>query len=123
MQLTLGIVVDNEFNRPEHNRAVIAGAILLIPALAFWILLLLYWIFGIGRQIMVAFAGYEASRVGSIIMVTIVIGCPFFALPLTVIGRWLARVNGQRGINLGSAVLAASVILLVLALALPLGLR
>jgi hypothetical protein len=52
-----------------------------------------------------------------------VIGCPFFAIPLTVIGRWLARVNGQRGVRLGTTVLAASVGLLVLGLALPLVLR
>lgn len=106
-----------------YNRAVVAGAILLIPALVFWILLLVYWAFGIGRSLMGALADIERSRVGSVLMVTIVIGCPFFALPLTVIGRWLARVKGQRGIRLGSAVLAASVILLVLGLALPLGLR
>lgn len=115
--------MDTEPGRPEYNRVVIAGAILLVPTLVFWTLLLLYWIFGIGHHLMVAFAGFEASRAGSIIMVTIVIGFPFFALPLTVIGRWLAGVNGQRGIRLGSAVLAVSVVLLVLGLALPLGLR
>jgi len=84
---------------------------------------LLYSALGLGRPVMEVFAGLEASQAGSTVMVTVVIGCPFFALPLTVMGRWLARVKGQRGIRLGSAVLAVSVILLVLGLALPLVLR
>ena len=115
--------MDNGLDRPSYNMAVVAGAIFLIPALVFWILVLLYWAFGIGRSLMDAFANLETSQAGSIVMVSIVIGCPFFALPLTVIGRWLARVKGQKGIHLGSAVLAVCLTLLVLGLALPLGLR
>ena len=115
--------MDNGLDRPSYNMAVVAGAILLIPALVFWILVLLYRAFGIGHSLMDALADLETSQAGSIVMVSIVIGCPFFALPLTVIGRWLARVKGQKGIHLGSAVLAVCLTLLVLGLALPLGLR
>jgi hypothetical protein len=106
-----------------RNRAVIAGAVLLVPALLFWITLLLYRGLGVGRQLMHVLAGFETTQIGSVVMATIVIGCPFFALPLTVIGRWLARIKGQRGSRLGTAVLALSVLLLLLGLALPLGLR
>ena len=106
-----------------YNKAVIAGAALLLPPLTFWIVVLFYRVFGIGRPLMVALADLETTQAGIVVMVTLVVGCPFFALPLTVIGRWLARVKGQKGIHLGSAVLAVCVTLLVLGLALPLGLR
>ena len=112
-----------DLNSTSYNRAVIAGAGLLIPALVFWILVFFYWATGVGRPLMGTLAGLEASQTGSVAMVTIVIGCPFVALPLTVIGRWLARVRGERGMRLGSVVLAVSVLLLVLGLVLPLGLR
>ena len=118
-----GIGMDNDLDRSSYNMAVVAGAVFLIPALIFWILVLLYWAFGMGSPVMDVFAGLERSQAGTVVMVILVIGCPFFALPLTVIGRWLARVKGQKGIRLGSAVLAVCVILLVLGLVLPLGLR
>lgn len=102
---------------------MIAGAVLLIPALVFWILLLLYWAFGLARPLIAMFADLETSSAGSVIMVVITIGCPFFALPLTVIGRWLALVKSQRGARLAGIVLAASIGLLVLGLVLPLALR
>jgi uncharacterized membrane protein YadS len=116
-------VTETEIKTHAYNKAVIAGSILLIPTLTFWIVVFLYSTLGIGNRLMGVFAGLERSQVGIVVMVTLVIGCPFFALPLTVIGRWLARVKGQKGIRLGSAVLAVCVILLVLGLALPLGLR
>jgi hypothetical protein len=114
---------NSKIEASAYNRAVIAGAVLLTPTLVFWLLLLLYRAFGIGRPLMGALAGLEATQAGTVVMATIVIGCPFFALPLTVVGRWVARVNGQRGICLGAAVLALGVILLVLGLTLPLVLR
>lgn len=72
---------------------------------------------------MEGFAGLEKSQPGIVLMATLVIGCPFFALPLTVIGRWLAGIKGQRGTGLAAAVLAASILLLALGLILPLVLR
>ena len=106
-----------------YNRAVIAGLVLLLPPLVFWGLVLVYSVFGIGRSLVGVFAGLETTPAGSVLIVTAVIGCPFFALPLTVIGRWLARVKGQRGVHLANAVLVASVLLLGIGLVLPLALR
>ena len=102
---------------------MLAGAFLVIPPAVFWIAALLYRLAGIGHTLMAGLAGLESSPAGIVLMVTMVIGCPFLALPLTVIGRWLARVKGEKGIRLGSAVIAVSVILLVLGLVLPLVLR
>lgn len=116
-------MTETEIRTQAYNKAVIAGSLLLIPTLTFWIVVLLYSTLGLGSPLMEVFARLERSQAGIVVIVTLVIGCPFFALPLTVIGRWLARVNGQKGIRLGSAVLAVCVILLVLGLALPLGLR
>jgi hypothetical protein len=116
-------VTETGITQRTYNKPVIAGAILLVPPILFWVVVLVYRTVGIGNRLMEAFSGLERSQAGIVFMVTLVIGCPFFALPLTVIGRWLARVKGQRGVHLGSAVLTASVILLVLGLVLPLILK
>jgi hypothetical protein len=112
--------MSTETRAQDYNRAVIAGAVLLVPALILWILLLLYWALGIARPLMRMLADFETSPAGSVVMAVITIGCPFFALPLTVIGRWLAKVKGQMGARLATAVIATAAGLLVLGLALPL---
>ena len=116
-------MTENTIKPLIYNKAVLAGSILLIPTLVFWVIVLIYRTTGIGVTLMEAFAGLERSQAGIVFMATLVIGCPFVALPLTVIGRWLARVNGQKGTRLGGATLAISVTLLALGLTLPLILR
>lgn len=115
--------MEAEIKSGTYNRAVLAGSILLIPSVTFWIVALVYRVAGFGEALMGVFAGLEATQSGVVVMATLVIGLPFFALPLTVIGRWLTRINGQKGIRLADAALAASIVLLVLGLALPLALR
>jgi hypothetical protein len=115
--------LDAAIRKRTYNGAVIAGLILLAPPVIFWSMVLLYRAFGIGREVMGVFAALETSPKGRIVVVTAVVGCPFFALPLTVIGRWLTMVRRQKGISLANAVLAVCVLFLVLGLVLPLGLR
>ena len=62
----------------------------------------------------------EASSRGVIVLATIVLGCPLFALPLAAIGRWLASVNHERGEMLAVMLMLLSTGLAVLGLVLPL---
>jgi hypothetical protein len=99
---------------------VVAGALILLPTLTFWLTVFLYWTAGIGSGLMRDLAELEGRPAGTVAIVTLVIGLPFVALPLAVLGRWLAGVRLEKGIRLGNAVLILSVGLLVLGLALPL---
>jgi hypothetical protein len=106
-----------------YNKALIAAAVILAPPVVFWILVLPYAAFGAGYPLLKALADLEASPAGTVVLVTVVIGCPFFALPLAVVGRWLAEVKGQKGEGLGRGILIVSVVLLVLGVTIPIILR
>ena len=106
-----------------YNKALTIAAALLVPTLVFWASVLIYTGLEIGHPLIRAFARLENSPSGIVLVVAIVIGCPFFALPLAVFGRWFAKVHGGKGEAFGITILALSVILLVLGIALPIALR
>lgn len=109
--------------KPRFNTAVLAAAFILVPAVVFWLSVLVNALTGAEHTLIRMFAGMETSPPGRVVLVTVVLGCPFFALPLVVIGRWLAKVNGERGVRFGTVTALASVILIVLGVTLPLVLR
>jgi hypothetical protein len=102
------------------NTAVLAAAFVLVPPVIFWLSALLYLISGSRHPLMKLFANMEASPKGVVLLATIVLGCPLFALPLAAIGRWLASVNHQRGEMLAVVIMLLSTALAVLGLVLPL---
>ena len=92
----------------------------MFPPIVFWLSVLVYAGFGIEHSLIRLFADLEGDPSGVVIVVSVVIGCPLFALPLAVLGRWLARVQGTKGYNLGTLVLALSVIFLIMGVVGPL---
>jgi len=110
-------------SRPRFNTAVLAAASVLVPTLVFWLSVLINAISGVEHSLLRIFAGLEESSEGLVVLVTIVLGCPFFALPLAVIGRWLAKVRGERGESFGTLVVLVSAGFVILGVALPLALR
>lgn len=88
--------------------------VFMIPVIVFWLSVLVYAASGIEHFMIRAFADLEQSPSGITVVVFIVIGCPFFALPLSVLGRWMARTEHQKGQDLGTLLLIFSVALLVL---------
>jgi hypothetical protein len=94
-----------------------------MPTLVFWLSVLGHLISGRNHPLMKLFAGMEANPRGVVVLATMVLGCPLFALPLAAIGRWLAAVNHERGETLAVFIMLASVGLAVLGLVLPLVFR
>lgn len=103
--------------------AVLAAASVLVPTAVFWLSVLINAVAGVEHSLLRVFAGLETSSQGIVVLVTIVLGCPFFALPLAVIGRWLARVRGERGESFGTVVALVSAAFIVLGVAMPLALH
>jgi hypothetical protein len=99
---------------------LIAGGLLLIPTAIFWLSLLAYVVFGIRHGLINLFAGLERSPSGLVVVVSIVIGCPLVALPLTALGRWLAKVRDHRGERLGTLILVSSIVFIILGILSPL---
>ena len=106
--------------RRRLNTAVLAAAFVLVPPTVFWLSVLVYLMTGSRHPLMKLFASMEASSGGVVLLATIVLGCPLFALPLSAIGRWLASVNRQRGEMLAVLLMLLSTGLAVLGLVLPL---
>jgi hypothetical protein len=106
--------------RRRLNTAVIAAAFILIPPAVFWLSVLIHLMTGSKHPLMKLFASMEASSKGVVLLATIVLGCPLFALPLAAIGRWLATVNHERGDRLAILLMLLSTALAVLGLVLPL---
>ena len=102
------------------NTAVLAAASVLVPTVVFWLSVLIHLISGRNHPLMKLFASMEASSRGVILLATIVLGCPLFALPLAAIGRWLASVNHERGETLAVVIMLLSAGLAALGLVLPL---
>jgi hypothetical protein len=100
--------------RGHYNRFLSAAIVFLIPAVVFWLSVLVYAVARVEHFLIRAFADLEQDPSGVTLVVFIVIGCPFFALPLSVLGRWLARTEHQKGVNLGTWLLTASITLLIL---------
>jgi hypothetical protein len=88
--------------------------------LVFWLSVLVHLITGSKHPLMKLFASMEASSRGVVLLATIVLGCPLFALPLAAIGKWLAAVNHDRGEMLAVLVMLVSAGLAALGLVLPL---
>jgi surface polysaccharide O-acyltransferase-like enzyme len=86
----------------------------MIPVIMFWLSVLVYAAGGSEHFMIRAFADLEQSPSGVTIVVFIVIGCPFFALPLSVLGRWMARTEHQKGQGLGTLLLLLSIAFLIL---------
>jgi hypothetical protein len=105
----------NEQPQPQrYNRFLIAAAVFMIPVIIFWLSVLVYAASGIEHFMIRAFADLEQSPSGVTLVVFVVIGCPFFALPLSVLGRWMARTERQKGQGLGTLLLMLSITFLVL---------
>ncbi len=104
----------------RFNTAVLAAAFVLVPTVVFWFSVLVHLLAERNHPLMKLFARMEASSEGVVLLATIVLGCPLFALPLAAIGRWLASVNHERGEALAVLVMLSSVGLAVLGLVLPL---
>ncbi len=102
------------------NTAVLAAAFVLVPTVVFWLSVLIHLISGLNHPLMKLFAGMEASSRGVVLLTTIVLGCPIFALPLAAIGRWLASVNHERGERLAVFIMLLGASLAALGLVLPL---
>jgi hypothetical protein len=105
------------------NTAVVAAAFVLVPTVVFWLSVLIHLVSGRNHPLMKLFASMEASSRGVVLLATMVLGCPLFALPLAAIGRWLAAVNRERGETLAIIVMLVSAGLAALGLVLPLVLR
>jgi hypothetical protein len=106
--------MDQQAKPRRYNRFLSASIVFLVPPAVFWLSVLVYAVARIEHFLIRAFANLEQDPSGVTLVVFIVIGCPFFALPLSVLGRWLARTERQKGQNLGTWMLLASVVLLVL---------
>lgn len=107
--------------RPRRlNTAVLAAAFVLVPPVVFWLSVLVHLISGSNHPLMKLFASMEASSKGVVLLATMVLGCPLFALPLAAIGRWLASVNRERGEMLAVILMLLSTGLATLGLVLPL---
>jgi hypothetical protein len=104
---------------PTFNKTVLAAGIILVPTTVFWLVVAIHATVGID-SVMRPLMQMEMSPGGSVVLVTVVLGCPFFALPLAAIGRWLAKVQGQRGKAFGMGVMLVSTFLIVLGVVLPL---
>jgi len=102
------------------NTAVLAAAFVLVPTTVFGLSVLVHLISGSNHPLMKLFASMEASSKGVVLLATIVLGCPLFALPLAAIGRWLASVNHERGEMLAVVIMLLSTGLAALGLILPL---
>ena len=105
------------------NTAVLAAAFVLVPTVVFWLSVLIHLISGSNHPMMKLFASMEASSKGVVLLATMVLGCPLFALPLAAIGKWLASVNHERGERLAVIIMLLSTGLATLGLVLPLVLR
>jgi hypothetical protein len=106
--------------RRRLNTAVLAAAFVLVPPMVFWLSVLVHLMTGSRHPLMKLFASMESSSGGVVVLATIVLGCPLFALPLAAIGRWLAAVNHDRGEMLAVLLMLLSTGLAVLGLVLPL---
>lgn len=105
------------------NTAVLAAAFVLVPTVVFWLSVLIHLISGLDHPLMKLFASMEASSNGVVLLATIVLGCPLFALPLAAIGKWLAAVNHERGETMAVFIMLLGAGLAALGLVLPLVLR
>jgi len=105
----------NQQPRPQcYNRFLIASIVFMVPVIIFWLSVLVYAASGTEHFMIRAFADLEQSPSGITVVVFVVIGCPFFALPLSVLGRWMARTEHQKGQDLGTLLLILSIAFLVL---------
>jgi len=102
------------------NTAVLAAAFVLVPPTVFWLSVLVHLMSGTNHPLMKLFASMEASSKGVVLLATMVLGCPLFALPLAAIGRWLASVNHERGEKLAVVIMLLSTGLAAIGLILPL---
>jgi hypothetical protein len=112
--------VENSSRTRGYNKFLLVAAAFMFPPIIFWLSVLTYAGFGIEHSLIRLLANLERDPSGVVFVVSIVIGCPLFALPLTVLGRWLARVQGAKGYRLGTLILAMSVIFLIVGIGGPL---